>query len=57
MNTEGSLKLVATTYAGLESLLASELVDLGAADVSIGRRMVSFSGDKALLYRANYRSR
>lgn len=57
MSNEGDLKLVATTYAGIEHLLAEELLALGAKDVSTGRRMVSFKGDKALLYRANYSCR
>lgn len=47
----------ATTYAGLEALLAQELKDLGAQEVEIGTRAVNFKGDKALMYRANYCSR
>ena len=39
---------------GLEPVLAKELAQLGANDVQIGRRMVSFKGDKELLYRANF---
>ncbi len=38
---------------GLEPVLAKELTQLGANDVQIGRRMVSFTGDKAMMYRAN----
>ena len=38
---------------GLEPILAEELTNLGANDVQIGRRMVSFTGDKELMYRAN----
>ena len=45
--------LVAKTYFGLEEVLATELTSLGANNVTIGRRMVSFTGDKALMYRAN----
>jgi putative N6-adenine-specific DNA methylase len=37
----------------LEEVLAQELIALGANNVQIGRRAVSFTGDKALLYRAN----
>lgn len=33
--------------------MARELTDLGANDIEIGRRMVSYTGDKALMYRAN----
>ncbi len=55
MNSD--LSLVATTYAGLEDLLVEELQVLGAIDISKGRRMVSFRGDKKLLYNVNYLSR
>ena len=34
-------------------MLAQELIELGANDVQLERRAVSFRGDKALLYRAN----
>ncbi|MBY0527035.1 MAG: RNA methyltransferase [Gemmataceae bacterium] len=43
----------ATCARGLEPVLADELRNLGAAAVEIGRGGVSFSGDQALLYRAN----
>ena len=39
---------------GLEPVLAKELTQLGANDVQIGRRMVSFTGDKEMMYRANF---
>ena len=39
---------------GLEPVLAKELTLLGANDVKIGRRMVSFTGDKEMMYRANF---
>lgn len=45
--------MLAKTFKGLEEVLAKELVDLGANDVQIERRAVSFVGDKALMYRAN----
>lgn len=45
--------LVAKTFFGLEELLADELREIGAKDVEIGRRMVSFKGDKEILYKAN----
>lgn len=44
---------LAKTFLGLESVLAKELVDLGANNVQIARRAVSFTGNKTLLYRAN----
>jgi putative N6-adenine-specific DNA methylase len=39
---------------GLEPVLAKELTQLGANDIQIGRRMVSFTGNKELMYRANF---
>lgn len=44
----------ATTMAGLEEVLAKELIELGADEVQIGRRSVYFSGDEKMLYKANY---
>ena len=49
--------MVAKTFQGLEEVLAKELVALGANDVQLGRRMVSFTGDKALMYKANFHRR
>ena len=48
------MELVAKTFQGLEDVLAEELRQLGAEDVTTGTRMVSFKGDKALMYRANF---
>ena len=45
--------MLAKTFKGLEEVLAQELIELGANDVQIERRAVSFKGDKSLLYRAN----
>ena len=47
-------EIIAKTFMGLEPVLAKELTQLGASDVQVGRRMVSFKGDKELLYRANF---
>lgn len=47
-------EMVAKTFQGLEEVLATELINLGANDVQIGRRMVSFSGDKSMMYKANF---
>ena len=46
-------KMVAKTFKGLEEVLAEELIELGANEVQLERRAVSFKGDKAMLYRAN----
>ncbi len=51
---EQTFELIAKTFMGLEPVLAKELTALGANDVQIGRRMVSFTGDKELMYRANF---
>ena len=53
MRENGEFLMTAKTFKGLEQVLAQELISLGANNVQIGRRAVSFSGDKALLYRAN----
>lgn len=44
----------AKTFAGLEEVLAQELKELGASDVEVIKRGVTFRGDEALLYKANY---
>jgi len=46
-------KMLAKTFKGLEQVLAEELTGLGANDIQIERRAVSFKGDQSLLYRAN----
>mgnify|MGYP003206015620 FL=1 len=52
MNQE--FELIAKTFQGLEEVLAQELTELGASNIEIGRRMVSFTGDKAMVYKANF---
>ncbi len=49
--------LLATTLFGLEEVLAGELESLGADSVRIHNRAVSFAGDRAMMYRANYHLR
>ncbi len=51
---EQNFELIAKTFMGLEPVLAKELTQLGANDIQIGRRMVSFTGNKELMYRANF---
>ena len=48
-----NFKMVAKTLFGFEELLAKELTQLGAQDVKIGVRSVSFVGDKGFMYKAN----
>ncbi|HAB27543.1 MAG TPA: RNA methyltransferase [Xanthomarina gelatinilytica] len=50
---ENNFKMVAKTLFGFEELLAKELTQLGAQDVKIGVRNVSFTGDKGFMYKAN----
>lgn len=47
-------EMIAKTFMGLEGVLAKELRELGANNVEEGRRMVAFTGDKEMLYRANF---
>ena len=51
---EQEFELIAKTFMGLETVLAKELTQLGANNVQIGRRMVSFTGNKEMMYRANF---
>ena len=53
MKQQATFSMLAKTFKGLEEVLAQELIALGANDVQLERRAVSFRGDKALLYRAN----
>jgi putative N6-adenine-specific DNA methylase len=46
-------KIVAKTFFGFESILADELLMLGAKKIEIGVRNVSFYGDIGFLYKAN----
>ncbi len=45
--------MVAKTLFGLESVLAEELKQLGALDITPGIRAVSFMGDTGFMYKAN----
>ena len=51
---EQEFELIAKTFMGLEPILAQELTQMGANNVQTGRRMVSFSGNKETMYRANF---
>lgn len=50
---ENTFSMVAKTFKGLEPVLRDELLSLGAENVEMGTRMVSFEGDLELMYRAN----
>lgn len=45
---------VAKTFAGLENLLAEELMNLGAENCQVLNRGVAFEGGLDMMYRANY---
>jgi putative N6-adenine-specific DNA methylase len=49
--------MVAKTMTGLEEILANELNNIGATDIELSNRAVTFTGDKELMYKANYWSR
>ena len=53
MQEKKQYTMIAKTLKGLEEVLAQELTELGADEVQIQRRAVSFRGDKAMLYSAN----
>ena len=50
-------EIIAKTFQGLEDVLAEEISILGGENIEIGRRMVSFIGDKELLYKSNLQLR
>lgn len=58
LSTENEMyTFVAKTFKGLEDLLAEELKTIGATQVEKQNRAVTFYGDKAMMYRANYHLR
>ena len=50
-------RLIAKTSAGLEQVLADEILDLGGEEIELVTRAVAFNGNKALMYKANYQLR
>ncbi len=50
-------ELTAKTFHGLEKILASELKKIGATDIQILKRAVSFKGDLKMIYKSNYLTR
>ncbi|MCD7709831.1 MAG: THUMP domain-containing protein [Porphyromonadaceae bacterium] len=55
--TSTTSTFIAKTFQGLEEVLAVEIEALGGKDIEIGHRMVSFTGDKELLYKTNLHCR
>ena len=52
-DTSHDFEMKATTFHGLEDVLANELMKLGARDIEQFKRGVSFTGDKGFMYKAN----
>ena len=48
-----NFKMLAKCFYGFEEILSEELLGLGAQKIQIGRRNVSFFGDKGFMYKAN----
>ena len=53
MQQNQSFKIIAKTSFGLEDVLIEELSNLGVKDIEKGNRVVTFDGDKTILYKAN----
>src|SRR5580692_9531973 len=49
----GELRLIAKTIFGLEEVLSFELKKLGARDIELHNRAVSFTGDLGVVYKCN----
>jgi putative N6-adenine-specific DNA methylase len=46
-------EMIAKTLSGLEEILAEELSEIGAGDITPMKRSVKFSGDQSILYKSN----
>ena len=53
MKGSSDFRMIAKTFFGLENILADELLKLGAKNIKIGVRNVSFFGDLGFLYKCN----
>ena len=47
------MKFIAKTLEGLEEILSNELNDIGAEDIVLLKRAVSYSGNSILMYKSN----
>jgi len=50
---DSEFTMIAKTFKGLEEVLAGEIAAIGGNDIELGRRAVTFTGDKSVLYKAN----
>lgn len=57
MENNSTFNLVAKTHFGLENVLAEEIKGLGAENIQILNRAVSFTGNNELMYKANLHCR
>jgi putative N6-adenine-specific DNA methylase len=57
MEKQTRFPLIAKTVAGLEGVLAEELASMGAENVMVLNRAVSFMSDQSLMYRSNFQCR
>jgi len=55
--TQQNIKMIAKTLFGMEGILLQELQELGAENLEVLNRAVSFTGNLEMLYRANYHLR
>lgn len=53
LKQEQDFKMIAKTIFGLEETLATELLRLGAKNIEVHNRAVSFEGDTGFMYKAN----
>jgi len=53
-NQTTKYQMIAKTFFGLEEVLAEELKNIGAENIEVISRAVSFWGDKSVMYKANY---
>lgn len=51
------MQITATTFSGLEAILAKEIADLGGQQTTLHKRAVTFEGDKKVIYRCIYEAR
>lgn len=50
-------KLIAKTFAGLETVLANEIKSIGGSNITPGRRAVFYEGNLEMIYKSNYQLR
>jgi putative N6-adenine-specific DNA methylase len=54
LENKKQMEFLVKTFAGLEEVLATEMRDLGLQNVTVLKRAVSFTGEFADMYRANF---